>query len=157
MNWDALSAIGEIIGAIGVIVTLLYLAAQIRQNTRAVRGSTLNTLTQHHVDELRWSAEIATSLRRAVHQPEQMSDDDRWQFQEHMTANLVIRQNEFVQYQQGLLSEDDWKSREGIIRLMLGFGLGERWWRSFPKETFNSEFVAVVDRLIDDGGGAVPI
>jgi len=33
MNWEAIGAIGEIIGAGGVIVTLAYLAVQIRQNS----------------------------------------------------------------------------------------------------------------------------
>jgi hypothetical protein len=39
MSWDAISAVGQLIGAIGVIASLGYLAAQIRQNTRAVRGA----------------------------------------------------------------------------------------------------------------------
>jgi hypothetical protein len=30
MNWEALGAIGEIVGAVAVIVTLRYLAVQIR-------------------------------------------------------------------------------------------------------------------------------
>jgi hypothetical protein len=33
MNWEALGAIGEIVGAVAVIATLGYLAVQIRQNT----------------------------------------------------------------------------------------------------------------------------
>ena len=36
MNWDAIGAIGEIVGAIGVIATLAYLAIQIRQNTKSL-------------------------------------------------------------------------------------------------------------------------
>ncbi len=39
MNWDAIGAAGEVGGAIGVIITLVYLAVQIRQNTRAMRAS----------------------------------------------------------------------------------------------------------------------
>ena len=35
MNWDALGAIGEIVGAVAVVATLLYLALQIKQNTRS--------------------------------------------------------------------------------------------------------------------------
>ena len=34
MNWEAIGAIGEIIGAIAVLATLLYLAQQIRQSNR---------------------------------------------------------------------------------------------------------------------------
>jgi hypothetical protein len=37
MNWDALGAVAEILGAAGVIASLLYLSRQIRQNTRATR------------------------------------------------------------------------------------------------------------------------
>ena len=33
MNWEAIGAIGEVAGALGVIATLAYLAVQIRQNS----------------------------------------------------------------------------------------------------------------------------
>ena len=32
MNWDAIGAIGELLGAVAVVLTLGYLAAQIRQS-----------------------------------------------------------------------------------------------------------------------------
>ena len=38
MNWDAIGAVGEIVGAVAVLVTLLYLSRQIRQNTHAMRS-----------------------------------------------------------------------------------------------------------------------
>ena len=40
MNWEAIGAVGEVFGALGVIATLGYLAVQIRQNTKTVRTST---------------------------------------------------------------------------------------------------------------------
>ena len=33
MNWEAIGAVGESLGAVAVLVTLIYLAVQIRQNT----------------------------------------------------------------------------------------------------------------------------
>ncbi len=41
MNWDAIGAIAELLGAVGVIASLVYLATQIRQNAppRKGRGS----------------------------------------------------------------------------------------------------------------------
>jgi len=48
MNWDAIGAIGDAIGAAGVIVTLLYLAAQIKQS-----GENARTQSYHlAVDQL---------------------------------------------------------------------------------------------------------
>lgn len=40
MNWDALGAIGEIIGAFAVVITLIYVAAQMRQNNRQIEENT---------------------------------------------------------------------------------------------------------------------
>ncbi len=40
MNWEAAGAIGEIIGSIAVLVTLIYLATQIRQSNTALIEST---------------------------------------------------------------------------------------------------------------------
>lgn len=42
MNWDAIGAIGEVVGAGGVVVTLLFLGLQIRANQRALVSSTLS-------------------------------------------------------------------------------------------------------------------
>ena len=39
MNWDTISAIGETIGAVAVVISLLYLAVQIRQNTNHIKSS----------------------------------------------------------------------------------------------------------------------
>ncbi len=39
-------AIGELVGAAAVIITLIYLAAQIRQNTRSLRNATSLSITQ---------------------------------------------------------------------------------------------------------------
>lgn len=36
MNWDAIGAIGEVVGALAVVISLVYLALQIRQNSRQV-------------------------------------------------------------------------------------------------------------------------
>ena len=39
LNWEAIGAIGEVVGGVAVIATLLYLAAQIRQNAQSVRNT----------------------------------------------------------------------------------------------------------------------
>ena len=46
MNWDALSAISEIVGAGAVLVTLIYLTVQMRQNTASVQAATRQAILQ---------------------------------------------------------------------------------------------------------------
>ena len=50
MNWDAIGAVGELIGAIAVVITLVYLAIQIRQNTKTVRASTYQSVAEALAD-----------------------------------------------------------------------------------------------------------
>ena len=40
MNWEAISAVSELVGTAAVLVTLIYLAVEIRQNTTAVATAT---------------------------------------------------------------------------------------------------------------------
>ncbi len=49
LNWDAIGALGEVAGAVGVIVTLIYLAIQVRQNTSVTRASTAQHMTNNWV------------------------------------------------------------------------------------------------------------
>ena len=37
MNWDAIGSIAEVIGALAVLITLAYLAVQVRQNSTQLR------------------------------------------------------------------------------------------------------------------------
>ncbi len=46
MNWEAVGAIGETVGAVGVIITLIYLATQLRQNTLALRVASIDSTTK---------------------------------------------------------------------------------------------------------------
>jgi hypothetical protein len=50
MNWEALGAIGEIVGAAAVVVTLGYLAVQIRQNTKSVQAATFQSIAEGLAD-----------------------------------------------------------------------------------------------------------
>ena len=46
MNWEAIGAVGETLGALAVLVTLVYLAVQIRQNNRNLHESTSAAVNQ---------------------------------------------------------------------------------------------------------------
>src|SRR6266540_6618539 len=47
MNLGDLANVGQVIGAIAVVVSLFYVANQIRQNTNAVRSATAQTVHEH--------------------------------------------------------------------------------------------------------------
>ncbi len=39
MNWDAIGVVSEVVGAIAVVVSIIYLAVQISSNTKTMRAN----------------------------------------------------------------------------------------------------------------------
>ena len=50
MNWEMISAVGQMLGAIGVIISIVYLAAQIRNQNKESQRAAMNALTTHWSD-----------------------------------------------------------------------------------------------------------
>jgi hypothetical protein len=82
MNWEAIGAVGEAVGAIAVIAKLAYLAAQVRQATNSVQGAAELEASKQFTD---WHARITSSLElRTVWDKsaadENLSDVERVQY-----------------------------------------------------------------------------
>jgi heme/copper-type cytochrome/quinol oxidase subunit 1 len=50
MNWEMISAVGQMLGAVGVIISIIYLAAQIRNQNKESKRAAMNVLTTHWSD-----------------------------------------------------------------------------------------------------------
>jgi len=63
MNWDAIGAVGEIVGAAAVVASLVYLAVQIRAQSRETRVSAMHDISVGFRDAIsRFAAEDATAI-----------------------------------------------------------------------------------------------
>jgi hypothetical protein len=82
INWEAIGAVGEVVGAIAVVATLLYLSVQLRQNTRTVEHSIQRGVYDDASDwvyKLVESPEL-TELYRAGMNGDDLSSNDRLRF-----------------------------------------------------------------------------
>lgn len=148
IEWEIVAAISEAIGAIAVVISLIYLAFQVRQNTRAIKGATLGAITSQQKDELRWSAEMPHIWKKAIEAPGSLTFEESFQLGEWTTAAFTARQNEFHQYRNGLLDREIWLGSENIIRLLVGLEWIRNWWQEHGRNDRSAEFVELVDRLI---------
>ena len=83
MNWDAISAIADVLGIIGLIGTLVYFAKQIRQNTASIKANTeLETSriwAEFHA-RVAHSNEMATIWDKALTDEKTLSPDEKRKF-----------------------------------------------------------------------------
>ena len=64
MNWEAIGAIAEAMGALGVIATLAYFSIQLRQNTISARPLKGTASRCSHIHVAPSERFLAESLRR---------------------------------------------------------------------------------------------
>ena len=153
MNWDALAAIAESVGAIGVIATLLYLAAQIRANTRSVHAATYQD-TDRGVRELNLAvvqdSELCRIWTNGVLDFDSLPLEERIRFSYIAMLYLRVFQNADYQFAQGTLDQDmqaTWRNQLRIICSTPGFGT---WWERNESTLFLPAFEQLVSQLIVD-------
>ena len=122
------------LGALGVIVTLLYLSGQIRQNNRQIRGSAISTLAELDyklASDYRDNAElfcvVVTASNNWASTP--LSEQNR----AHL-ANLQefqILQTAFHLWQEKSISQEQYQAREGYMLLRLGDPGTLYWWQNY--------------------------
>ena len=115
MNWDALGAIGEIISAIAVVLTLIYLAIQLRTNTNAVKTNTWQAIqdAEQRFDELLSSDRgLADLWLKGQADPEALDESEQLQFYLICKQLLDQFQTHHYHYEKGMIDEDLWNSWE---------------------------------------------
>jgi len=156
-----LGSLGELISAIAVVVTLWYLAVQIRQNTHAmeenkrlalaqtyqIRADALQSMLVHAADS-QYIGPLITKLTQLgypedVSALERLSPDERGRFRQWQIAQQTHWDNLYFQYQQGYLDEEYYQDsfRERVARLAPT-------WRALGITGARRSFAAEIERLL---------
>ena len=127
MNWDAIGAIAESLGAIGVIATLVYLAVQIRQNTRALENTQRLSMAQAYERRAQMVHDNMVALRDSEHAlpalvkfgesgSEHMTEIEKARVLMDQVAQWERIDNVFKQRELGFLEDEFFADFEGLVR-----------------------------------------
>jgi len=108
----------EIGGLIAVVLGLLFVGIEVRQNTAAMQAATLqglNDSSQEYLLTVASNSELVDLQLRAVLEPDSLSDVEARQYFLLERTRWLRTQNAFNQYQRGTLSEDDWVTYEIVM------------------------------------------
>lgn len=158
MNWEAIGAIGEIIGAVGVILTLGYLAYQIRQNTaqleqneRTAIAAAVSVSATNYRENRRHiyaTKEVAGIVLRGLADPESLDDTDQYRFR-LITQNTMDALWDL--YSQTLVTDfspETWNTQGiGLVRRVFTTSGGKWFWTNHRNE-YTEGFRAEIDRIL---------
>jgi hypothetical protein len=154
MNWDAIGAIGEVIGALAVFLTLGYLAVQIRQNTKAVRASALDS-SVNAVNAVRVamfeSAEVAAIYGKGLENPDELDDEEKVRFRLLVHTILWAVWNIYAQTEYGGLSKSIWAAQLPLLDRVINSHGGIWFWDQYRME-FDEKFRDEVDKVMEGKG-----
>ena len=153
MNWDAVGALAELIGAFGVIATLGYLAIQLRQNTAALRGNShevgADRLTTS-LQSLIANPELAQLVAKASRDYGELDYIERLQVGSYWTAIFAGAEVSLLQWKLGNLDEAVWQRDFSVLRPWLHSPGVQEWYARSTIE-FTPGFRVLVEREVESG------
>jgi len=146
-----LGAIGDLIGGIAVVVTLIYLAAQVRQNTAMITAQTVQSSVDATQRVLLFRAEqpALRALFRKARTGENLSQDELEVLASYLQAVFMNFQARLMHHERGLFDQSVNESYELILRDYLVLDFVQRWW-SFARELYGAAFRDHCDALIKE-------
>jgi hypothetical protein len=149
VNWEALGAIGEVVGAVAVVVTIGYLAVQIRQNTRSLRAGAFQQYRQQSAELSRLLAEpdMASIYRTGLYSPDRLTEEGRTRFAAMMVFAFNSEENFFLLRKLGLIDDTLWAGgRTAYLRWLLRHDGAARWWER-NRQMMSPAFCEYVEAL----------
>lgn len=126
-----LGNLGEFFGAFAVLITLVYLAFQVRQNTVSAAAATDYAYVNAYDAVVGQSAEnsdVATLHRAGLFSPDELDDDQHFQWVKIMARHFNFYDTMFSLHRRGLLSDMRWNVLKVDIQNILGTPGGKRLW-----------------------------
>lgn len=162
MEWtiQELGAAGEFVGAIGVVVTLIYLAYQIRQNTvqleqntrtaRASAQNASNTALRHTRASIFESAEMTEIFSVGNSNPEVLDETARLRYRLMMQNVTEVMLEIHAQTLTTGFAPETWHTQgQTLVRRILATPGGRWFWEAF-RDNYPHDFRAEVDRILGD-------
>ncbi len=150
MTWETAGVIAEIVAAISVLVSLWYVAIQLKQNTdleRAELEVQLGLTWADLHDNMIQNPSLARAYDLATDNWNEMSDEDVRAYLWFVAKSFHILEGMFRQHQRGLLTDDVWAPYERFIYGVLQIEAVLGWWQSDGSLT-SRDFQTHVDNLL---------
>ncbi|PYJ61479.1 MAG: hypothetical protein DME74_08455 [Verrucomicrobia bacterium] len=131
MHLEAINALAQLIAAIGVILSLFYLAAQIRQNTRSQRSVVVDSLTQSLINLIGpqgYDPELTRAFVSATEDWHGATEEDRLRAVAVLFTTFKLFENAWFQQRQGTLDPEQWEAWDLHIRVYFHRPGVKTWW-----------------------------
>lgn len=143
------ASLAEIISALAVVASLIFVGIQIRQNTRATQASMRQSIADNDIDYLITFLDnsiLAHANAKSI-AGDSLSPVEWEQLVAQQHVNFRVFENAHYQYQNGLLDDEVWQRYRVIIELLLTSDSAARELWSSRNYTFTPAFQEEIESI----------
>jgi hypothetical protein len=151
MSWEAIGAVGGIVGAVAVVVSVIYLATQIRSQTIESRLAATRDLSARRGEALKQLSgddELIKIWLKAIRGYDMLKGVER--MKASLLFHMIMRtaEQEFIHKGTGHVDDPYLESVDRVLSENVASPGVQQWWGT-TKHLFNSGFQRHVDHLMD--------
>jgi hypothetical protein len=153
VDLESLGNIGEFLGGIVVVISLFYLAFQVRQNTQSLHTESYARAQERVAgvqSQLAGDPALASILLRGTLDTRVLTPEERIQFSWLFYEMFGAFEFMFHQGQKGVLDDEIWNRWSATLSWWLSMPGVESWWHAKPAP-FTASFSAEVESLLSAG------
>ncbi len=145
MDIETLGNLGEFIGSIAVLITLVYIAVQTRQTVTAARQQSNSDLLarRHHLMLLLTDRDFVEVFSKGCTR-QKMDSVDAQRFTSFAMNLSAHVQDAYIQFQAGLIDKEVWEAEQAMLSVCLSQPGFLDWWEH-GKQYVTPEFIRLME------------
>jgi len=156
MNWEAISAIGEIVGATATVLTLAYLALQIRQSRKTQAQQNVIATADLYQQRTAMVANMVNmslnnptlvQIMRKIENGQTLTEEEYPYYENQLNGAFLYHENMHVQNELGLTPDGQWEQSLEVLAHLPNYPEFDRFWEKFSVR-FRPAFRALMDERI---------
>ena len=154
MSLEQLFFVSQIVAAVAVVVSLVFVGREIRANTQAVRrGEHNSTMEQWTVIRMAMAKDRdIAELMAGLDQSRSLDQTDQLRLEQMLAEIAWAAFHIWDRTQRGIFPKGTFESTGGaLLGAVIATKRGGAWWRGARQFTFLPAFVADVDQLLGQG------
>ena len=150
MNWEMFGAVGELVSAFGVIVSLVYVGYQVRQNTRMIHAASIDSTISsgNYVrEQIVANADVASVYDKGNKDPARLTDEERVRYRILLQSILWTSWNAYAQTKLTGLEGSTFDAQKPFLRRVLYTPGGQWFWKTYQHES-EAGFRAKIEEIL---------
>jgi hypothetical protein len=151
MNWAAIGAVSEVVAAVAVVVSLVYLATQIRQANKTARATTRNAIAesaQALSQDVINNADMAEIFVKHLN-GEKLDAVEMLRMQGRCYRDMRHWENIYYQVREGLLTAEEWSGFRKNLAALFEIEAYRDYWDS-EADLYSAAFREQIDVIFQE-------